>query len=128
MVGPTCIEVDIDIKPGSDVNVINFDSKGVVPVAILGSEHFDAACVDAGTVSLGSSQVAVRGKSDKALASLEDVNDDGFLDLVCHVETENLLPDDIQNGMMELTGNLLPECDGTPIHGNDHVIVVPRQE
>jgi DNA-binding beta-propeller fold protein YncE len=128
VVGSTCIEVDIDIKPGSDPNVINLDSKGVVPVAILGSENFDASCIDAATASLGSSQVAVRGKSDKTLASLEDVNGDGFLDLVCHVETENLLPDDIQDGMMELTGNLLPECDGTPIQGSDYVIVAPLSD
>ena len=125
VVGPTSIEVAIDIKPGSDPNVVNLDSKGVVPVAILGSENFHASCVDSATVSLGSSQVAVRGKSDKKLASLEDVNADGFLDLVCHVETENLLPTDIQDGMMELTGSLLPECDGTPIQGSDYVIVAP---
>ena len=30
-----------------------------------------------------------------------------------------------QDGMMELTGNLLPECDGTPIQGADYVIVAP---
>jgi hypothetical protein len=124
----SAFQVEIDIKPGSDPNAINLGSNGVIPVAILGSADFDASCVDAGSVSLGSADIAVRGKSDKALASLEDVNDDGFLDLVCHVETENLVPGDIQDGMMELTGNLLPDCDGTPIHGSDYVMIVPPEE
>jgi len=44
--------VDIDIKPGSDQNTINLRSKGVIPVAILSSEDFDATNVDPTTVEL----------------------------------------------------------------------------
>jgi hypothetical protein len=35
-------EVDIDIKPGSDPNSINLCSHGVVPIAILSGDGFDA--------------------------------------------------------------------------------------
>jgi len=46
------IEVEIDIKPGSDPNSINPNSNGVIPVAILGSAIFDASrwcrCEDQG--------------------------------------------------------------------------------
>ncbi|GAG49200.1 unnamed protein product, partial [marine sediment metagenome] len=39
-IGRRAIEVAIDIKPGSDPNPINPMSKGVIPVAILGSDTF----------------------------------------------------------------------------------------
>ena len=47
------IEVDIDIKPGSDRNPINVKSNGVVPVAILGSDVFDVTTVDVTTLAFG---------------------------------------------------------------------------
>jgi len=47
---PPVIEVDIDIKPGSDPNSINLKSKGVVPVAVLTTDGFDASTVDPETV------------------------------------------------------------------------------
>lgn len=45
VIGPSTITVDIDIKPGSDPNSINLKSKGVIPVAILTTDDFDAADV-----------------------------------------------------------------------------------
>jgi hypothetical protein len=121
-----CTEVVIDIKPGSDPNAVNLGSKGVVPVAILGSAAFDVTWVDPSTVTLGSSGVAVRGK-DKLLVSVEDVNSDRFDDLVCEVETKNLVLDDVQGGMMTLTGELYPEFGGIPIIGTDYVYLVPLE-
>src|SRR5262245_7701913 len=41
--GVPFVEVDVDIKPGSDPNSINPMSQGVIAVAILGSEIFDVA-------------------------------------------------------------------------------------
>ena len=43
---PRARKVTIDIKPGSDPNSINLGSAGVIPVAILSSEAFDATTVD----------------------------------------------------------------------------------
>lgn len=82
--------VDIDIKPGSYPNSINLGSNGVVPVAILGSPDFDAATVDPFSVALSGASVRLKGKSGNA-GSLEDVNEDGILDLVVQVCTNELL-------------------------------------
>jgi hypothetical protein len=45
------IIIDLDIKPGSCPNPLNLKSKGVTPVAIVGSA-FDATSVDPATVTL----------------------------------------------------------------------------
>ena len=39
-----------DIKPGSDTNPINPMGRGVIPVALLGSDTFDVADVDVTTL------------------------------------------------------------------------------
>jgi hypothetical protein len=122
--GPTALEVQIDIKPGSYPNSINPGSNGVVPVAILGSETFDVTWVDDTTIALAGSGVAVKGKSgSKLMSHLEDVNDDGFMDLVVQVETEDLSPGELESGTAILTGTLL---NGLPITGSDSIVVVPK--
>ncbi len=45
--------VTIDIKPGSYPNSINLKKGGVIPVAILTTDVFDATTVDADTVRFG---------------------------------------------------------------------------
>jgi hypothetical protein len=79
------LSVAIDIKPDSDVNSVKIGSAGVVPVAILSSETFDATTVDPASVSLADAGVKVAGKASHFLCSAEDVNRDGRLDLMCHV-------------------------------------------
>ena len=82
--------VSIDIKPGSFPNSINLGSNGVVPVAILGSATFDASQVDPLTVTMADAKVKLKGKGTP-MASLQDVNGDGFLDLVVQVSTSTLV-------------------------------------
>ena len=117
-------EIQIDIKPGSYPNSINLGSNGVVPVAILSSADFDATTVDPDTVELAGANVAVRGKGNKLLAHEEDINDDGLMDLVCQVETENLDPDQLQEGYAVLTGSTY---DGQAIEGSDEITIVPPE-
>jgi hypothetical protein len=76
------LSVAIDIKPDSDVNSVKIGSAGVVPVAILSSETFDATTVDPASVSLADAGVKVAGKASHFLCSAEDVNRDGRLDLM----------------------------------------------
>lgn len=123
-VSQVAMVVGIDIKPGSDPNCFNNDGHGVIPVAILGSADFDATQVDPGSVRLEGLSVAARGKSNKLLAHIEDVNGDGFDDLVVQIE-------DVDgsftsgSGTATLSGNLFPEYGGTPIQGSDNICVVP---
>jgi len=116
--------IQIDIKPGCYPNYINVGSHGVVPVAILSSAEFDATEVDPGTVTLAGASVAIKGKGDKLLTHEEDVNDDGLVDLVVQVETENLEPDEVQSGYVCLTGETY---GGQAVEGCDEIVVVPPQ-
>lgn len=115
------LEVSIDIKPGSFPNSVNLTSNGVVPVAILSAVSFDATHVDPATVSLSGSGVAVRGRGSRLLAGFADVNDDGRLDLVLHVVTENLQPGKFESGYAILTGSTY---DRRRIRGRDEISVV----
>ena len=86
------IDGEIDIKPGSDTNAVNVKSKGVIPVAILGSEEFDAASV------VGDSVLFAGASPAHGDGHLEDVNDDGEPDWVGHFQTQET---DISKGDSE---------------------------
>ena len=50
--GDPSIELFVDIKPGSCVNPVNPKSKGVLPVALLGTEALDVMMIDPSTIRL----------------------------------------------------------------------------
>ena len=110
----------IDIKPGSDINPVNLKSKGVIPVAILGSDVFDVLDVDVSTLAFGPAGAPIA----HANGHLEDVNDDAFLDLVTHYRTQDT---GIVQGDTEacLVGNLL---DGAIFEACDNVVTVPVEQ
>lgn len=116
----TFYQVQIDIKPGSFPNSINLGSNGTVPVAILSSAGFDARTVDPLTVQLAGASVPLRGKGTP-MASFQDVNGDGLLDLVVHVSTEALTLG-IGDTLAVLTATTF---GGLPIRGTDTVRIVP---
>ncbi|MCH8345573.1 MAG: hypothetical protein IIC87_01440 [Chloroflexi bacterium] len=85
-------EIEIDIKPGSDRNSINPNSKGVIPVAILGSATFDVTSVDVTALTFGpNGATPAHDLADPAVYAdhLQDVNSDGFMDLVSHYRTQD---------------------------------------
>ncbi len=110
------IEVDIDIKPGSDPNSINTRSMGLVPVAILSSAGFDATQVDVSTLTFNPGQA-----SPKHNGHLEDVNGDGLIDLVTHYVQKDT---GIQIGHTQacLSGQTF---GGQGIGGCDSIVTVP---
>jgi hypothetical protein len=113
-------DVQIDIKPGTSPNSINLGSSGVVPVGILSTATFDATKVDPTTVLLAGASVKVKGKGTP-MASFEDVNGDGLMDLVVQVSTEALeLTDSDSRAFLEAK-----TFGGVPVIGSDWIRVVP---
>jgi hypothetical protein len=110
------IQAQMDIRPDSDSNTVNPRSEGVIPVAILTTETFDAQTVNSQSVRFGPSQVAIAHKT----GHFEDVDNDGDVDLVLHFQTQET---GIACGDTEasLSGETL---DGTPIEGSDTIVTV----
>ena len=116
------IPVEIDIKPGSYPNSINLGSGGNVPVAIFSTNFFDATTVDPTTVTLAGAGVKLKGKGTP-MASSEDVDEDGLIDIVVHVDT-SVLQLSSTNTEAILEGETF---DGVIITGKDTVRIVKEE-
>jgi hypothetical protein len=110
-----------DIKPAAEPNSINLGSSGKVPVAILSSPIFDARTVDPASVTLAGAQVALKGKGNKYMAAVSDINGDALPDLIVQVDTTafQLSAGDTE-AVLEGKTN-----DGLCIKGMDTVRIVP---
>jgi uncharacterized membrane protein len=106
--------VSIDIKPGSYPNGINLESRGVVPVAILTTAEFDASTVDPTTVRFAGAPAIKR--------TMEDVNHDGYLDMLLTFDTQEL---NVDTDSTEATLTGMTD-DGIEIIGTDSVNIVPK--
>jgi hypothetical protein len=120
----------VDIKPSSAPNSVNLKSKGVLPVAILGTAEFDVTEVDFDTLMFGDPLLIDNGGTavSPLLSAYEDVSGDGLLDLTLKFSTSDLveheaLGSDTIEGL--LTGELL---DGTLFEGMDSIRIVPRNK
>jgi hypothetical protein len=115
------IQVEIDIKPGSDPNSINPSLEGNLSVAILGSDSFDVADVDVNTLAFGPSGAPIAHIHGP---HFEDVGGDGVTDLMGHFRIGET---GIAFGDMKVcvTGKLL---DGTLFGGCDAVRTVPDMD
>lgn len=132
------IGVGLDIKPGSCPNPINRTSKGVVPMAILGSDDFDVSEINVSTVNIEGIFPAksifedVATLYDPGPDGLDDKMDctsegpDGYTDLLLHFKTETLAPilaGYVKNDVVILTiqGEL---NDGRVFRGEDIIVIV----
>lgn len=113
------IQAYIDIKPGSFPNSFGANSKGKIPVALLGSSSFNVMLVDDSTVHFGDAPTPFgdAAATDNNI-SIEDVNNDGFMDKVYHfnfIET-NLDPSDVMGCLGgEINGLDFLGCDSVNI-------------
>jgi hypothetical protein len=113
---PPALEVIIDIKPGGNQNNINLKSKGVVPVAVLTADGFFADTIDPDTVLFA-------GASPKHW-SLQDVDDDGDVDVIFHSRTQEIALDQ-DSTEATLTAQL---STGEEVFGTNGVRIVPLKK
>lgn len=121
--GPCVIPVDVDVKPGSDPNSINTRSKGVVPVAILGSDEFDVTDIDVTTLQFGPAAASPAHdltRKGTYHGHLQDVNSDGYLDLVSHYRHRQT---GLSKGVTEACITAAT-TSGIPVEGCDAVRIV----
>lgn len=117
--------VNIDIKPGSDENPINYSSNGKIPVAILSASDFNApAEVDQPTLTFGRTgneeSLHYRGNGEPNCSGDEDHNGDGLNDLMCHFHTPiaGFQPGDTEGILRGLT------LAGEAFEGRDNITIV----
>ena len=110
------VAIKVDIKPGSDVNPINLGAKGVLPVAILATPGLieDIDDVDATAINIGD--------VEPVKYTIEDVNDDGFDDLIFHFKIQALVAAAVLTVDTEkLTIEATLTVDGADVRGSDTV-------
>jgi len=133
-------DMPVDVKPGSDINPVNLRSKGVLPVAVLGSADLDVSQIDPGSLLLNG-VVPLRWNFDDICSSdggdvdLQSEGDevntpDGYTDLTLKFSTQEIAAalGDVKRGDFEkltMTGYLL---DGTPASGEQMVWIVQVQK
>jgi hypothetical protein len=129
---PICTPVEVYIKPGSCPNPLNVKSKGVLPVAILGSEDFDVGMIDVASIRLAD-VAPIRSDYEDVAAPVIDGDEckcteegpDDYLDLTLKFDTQGIVEalGEVVNGeewVLTLTGVL---SDGTSIEGEDCIRV-----
>lgn len=122
------LEVEINIKPGSDPNAINCGSDGGTPVAVLTTSSFDATTVDPSSLRFGAPNEVVAGGGAKIIhegghfedAQPDSGSKDGDIDFVGHFYTPDtgFTRDDTEGWLVGKT------TDGRNIAGKDSVKIV----
>ncbi len=132
------IPVFVDIKPASWPNPLELKARGVLPVAICGTEDFDVTTIDPATIRL------TMEDADEGVAPLRwsyedvatpymgepcsghDLAGDGYLDLTLKFNRQEVVEtlglgafEDGDCVILILTGNLMEEFNGSPIRGQD---------
>ena len=130
------LQVTIDIKPQSCPNPLNVKSKGVLPVAILGTEDFDITDIDLASIRLAGVAPIRSSIEDVSTPLLEKEyecdciteGEDGIDDLTLKFNTQEIVGvlGEVADGdelVLTLTGELY---DGTLIEGEDCIIIISK--
>lgn len=127
------IKVPVDIKPGSCPNPLNTKSKGVLPVAILGTEDFDIGMIDVTCIRLIGVAPVRSAYEDVATPVAPGADEcecttegpDGYLDMTLKFKTQDIVAalgeiDDGDVVALTLTGET---SDSFAIGGRDCVVI-----
>jgi predicted small lipoprotein YifL len=106
------LSVKIDIEPADESNMVNLSQKGALEAAILGSGDFKIVDVDRTSVML-------EGKVNNGVFRVEDVNNDGYIDLISTFDVDTLSLDD-NSKELSLEGKT---NEGIAFKGFDYVSV-----
>jgi hypothetical protein len=135
---PEMMPVAVDVKPGSCPSPMNGKAKGMLPVAIAGSQDLDVSQIDPATLRLEGIAPA-RSSMEDVTAPVEPftgrtVDDcaytgpDGVMDLAAKFPSDDVFAAALADAavgetrILTLTGNLFPEFGGMPIIGEDVVV------
>ena len=137
------LKVSVDIRPQTCPNPINTGIKGVLPVAILGTDDLDVTQIDPATVRLSDVAPLRWSLSDESTPFIpmvgkencEDCNElgpDGYLDLTLKFNPLDVLATlgGVNDGdciVLTLTGSLKEEFGSTPIIGEDVVVILKKR-
>lgn len=116
--------VGIDIKPGSDTNPVNLESKGKLPVAVLTTPDFDATTIDTTQIQFGDPDLP--GRVSPVKAKLEDVDGDGDTDLLMQFSIPDIVKQEVLNEDSlgaELTANALIDGTSIAIRGSNSLVI-----
>ncbi|NYT01168.1 MAG: terpene cyclase/mutase family protein [Methanosarcinales archaeon] len=140
------IAVGVDIKPGSCPNPLNLKEKGVLPVAILGTDKLDVGTIDPTSILLSREDILdksvptircsyedVATPFEGELCSCHDLNGDGYMDLTMKFSVPDVVATlqlgDLADGTelpLTVTGKLTEEEGGTQIQGQDCVRIINK--
>ncbi len=134
---PPKIEVTLDFSPTLCPNIFLCGDKGENDVAILGSENFDVSKIDVSSIKLNGVSPLSSVIKDVAAPFREPITDcsscttdgpDSIKDLLFKFSTPAIHKalgntKDKQCVKVTITGKLLAEFGGTPISGEDMVII-----
>jgi hypothetical protein len=131
------ITINLDIKPQSCPNPFNMGSKGVLPVAILGTEDFDVMTVDPSTLLLEGvapirwsyEDVATPVGPDADTCECTTAGADGYMDLTLKFDHQAIAAalgpvTDREVRVLTITGMTY---DSIPIMGKDCVVIIKKK-
>lgn len=133
------LPISVDIKPGACPNPLNLNSKGVLSVAILGSEELEVTDIDVSSIRLAG-VAPIRSSYEDIATPLADPNEcecttlgpDGYTDLTVKFKIQQIVEGLLDTSDELTTGQeLVLSCtamlsDNQPISGTDCVVLVGK--